>query len=74
MTEEQLRREMERIERDNDFAALRARVAKLEAALREIASEDHVITANDSSRVEPALTAEEAHSIARAALKDTPNG
>ena len=31
LTDEQLRKEMERIERDNDLAALRARVAQLEA-------------------------------------------
>jgi hypothetical protein len=33
LTNEQLRREMQRIERDNDLLALRARVAELEAAL-----------------------------------------
>jgi hypothetical protein len=36
LTDEQLRCEMQRIERDNDIAALRARVAKLEAALEEV--------------------------------------
>ena len=34
LSAEDLRREMERIERDNDLVALRARVARLEAALK----------------------------------------
>ena len=37
LTDEQLRREMERIERDNDLVALRARVVRLEGALRSLA-------------------------------------
>ena len=43
LTDEQLRKEMERIERDNDLAALRARVAQLEAALLDCKryAEDH---------------------------------
>jgi hypothetical protein len=36
LTEEQLRHEMQRIERDRHIAALRARVAQLEAALVEV--------------------------------------
>ena len=72
LTDEQLRKEMERIERDNDLAALRARVAKLEAALRFLREETKWKSVDkDNMEFEGRVTCYQLDQ-ARAALKDAP--
>ena len=72
LSDEDLRREMQRIERDNDLVALRARVVQLEAAL---ISMTHVANwksvDKDNMEFEGRVTCYQLD-LARAALKDAP--
>ena len=71
-TVEQLRAEMERIERDSDITALRARVAQLEAALRSFAEGTKWKSIDkDNMEFEGRINCYQLDK-ARAALKDAP--
>ena len=72
LTDEQLRKEMQRIERDNDLLGLRARVAQLEAALRFLREETKWKSVDkDNMEFEGRVTCYQLDQ-ALAALKDAP--
>ena len=72
LTDEQLRKEMGRIERDNDLVALRARVGRLEAALRILFEKTKWKSVDkDNMEFEGRVTCYQLDQ-ARSALKDTP--
>ena len=75
LSDEQLRREMQRIERDNDLGALRARVAQLEALLKDCADELEEQVEARYAKTKPHLERQYERDIdpvrqARLALKD----